>query len=78
MKVLIGYDGSPSANQALEELKRAGLPAATKVLIVTVSDVWMPPPNIELYQAALASRRAAGTMAQLQNLRRAKNLLRAV
>lgn len=67
MKVLIGYDGSASADAALEELKRAGLPAATKVLVVTVGDVWMPPPNIELYQAALTSRRVAGTAAAMQN-----------
>jgi nucleotide-binding universal stress UspA family protein len=67
MKVLIGYDGSPSAGEALEDLKRAGLPGDTEVLVVTAGNVWMPPPNIEIYQAALTSRRVAGTMAQLQN-----------
>lgn len=27
MKILIGYDGSPSADAALDDLQRAGLPA---------------------------------------------------
>lgn len=66
MKVLIGYDGSPSADEALEELKRAGLPAETKILIVTAGEVWMPPANIQMHQAAMRSRRVAGTMARLQ------------
>ena len=67
MKVLIGYDGSPSANQALEELKRAGLPDDTKILATTVASIWMPPPNFEIYEAATASRRVATTVAQLQH-----------
>ncbi|MEJ7862714.1 MAG: universal stress protein [Pyrinomonadaceae bacterium] len=68
MKVLIGYDGSPSADAALEELKRAGLPGDARVLVVTVGDIWTPPADIASFPAAaLTSRRVAGTMAQLQN-----------
>jgi hypothetical protein len=57
-KVLIDYDDSPSADAALEELKRADLPVETRVWVVTVGDTWTPP-NIEIYQAALTSRGAA-------------------
>jgi nucleotide-binding universal stress UspA family protein len=67
MKVLIGYDGSPSADAALEELKRAGLPDDTKILVATVASIWMPAPNFEIYEAATASRRVATTVAQLQH-----------
>ncbi len=68
MKVLIGYDGSPSADAALEELKRAGLPGDTRVLVVTVGNIWMPHADIASFPAAaLTSRRVAGTMVQLQN-----------
>lgn len=68
MRVLIGYDGSPSADAVLEELKRAGLPVETKILIVTVGDIWTPPAELaSLPGAALTSRRLTATMAQLQN-----------
>jgi hypothetical protein len=30
MKILIGYDGSDCANHALEDVKRAGLPAVSE------------------------------------------------
>lgn len=67
MKVLIGYDGSESADAALDELQRAGLPADTEILAVAVGSVWMPPTDIASLPAqALASRRVAATMAQLQ------------
>ena len=68
MKVLIGYDGSESSMATLEELKRAGLPAETKILIVTVGDVWMPATDISnLPSAVHTSRRVASTVAQMQN-----------
>ncbi|HEX8289170.1 MAG TPA: universal stress protein [Pyrinomonadaceae bacterium] len=68
MKVLIGYDGSESAVAALEELKRAGLPDKTKVLVVTVSELLMPSLDITaLPSAAKSSRRVTTTLAQLQN-----------
>ena len=68
MKVIIGYDGSPSAEAALADLHRAGLPADTKILIVTVGDNWTAPAEMaSLPAAALTSRRLTATMAQLQN-----------
>jgi nucleotide-binding universal stress UspA family protein len=40
MKVLIGYDGSPYADAAIDDLVRAGLPADTHALVLSVADVW--------------------------------------
>lgn len=42
MKVLIGYDGSGSADAALEDLQRAGLGPEVEALIMTVADVFVP------------------------------------
>ena len=44
MKVLIGYDGSPSADAALDDLQRAGLPADVEAVILMIAEVWLPPP----------------------------------
>jgi nucleotide-binding universal stress UspA family protein len=38
MRVLIAYDGSPSADAAIEDLLRAGFPEQTDALVVCVSD----------------------------------------
>lgn len=45
MKILIGYDGSQSADAALDDLRRAGLPGKVEVSILTVAEIWMPPTN---------------------------------
>jgi nucleotide-binding universal stress UspA family protein len=39
MKVLIGYDGSDSARQAIVALRRAGLPRDTEARVISVADV---------------------------------------
>jgi nucleotide-binding universal stress UspA family protein len=44
MKILIGYDGSDCSDAALEDLQRAGLPAAADAYVMTVADVFVPPP----------------------------------
>src|SRR5688500_19095125 len=45
MKILIAYDGSASADTAIEGLQRAGLPAENvEALVVSVGEVWLPPP----------------------------------
>ena len=44
VKVLIAYDGSECADQAIEDLQRAGLPAEADAMIVSVDEVWLPPP----------------------------------
>jgi nucleotide-binding universal stress UspA family protein len=44
MKILIAYDGSECADAALEDLKSAGLPKTAEALVMTVADVFLPPP----------------------------------
>ena len=43
MRILIGYDGSESANAALDDLQKAGLARDVEALIVSVGEVVMPP-----------------------------------
>jgi len=47
MRVLIAYDGSKCSDEALNDLERAGLPEKGDALIVSVAEVWLPPPNTE-------------------------------
>jgi len=44
MKILIGYDGSECADAAIDDLRRAGLPQKAEVQVLTVAEVWLPPP----------------------------------
>lgn len=44
MKILLAYDGSECADAALDDLRRAGLPKAAEVLLISVADVFLPPP----------------------------------
>ncbi|HKX51105.1 MAG TPA: universal stress protein, partial [Candidatus Binatia bacterium] len=45
MKVLIAYDGSASADTGIEGLQRAGLPTDAHALVVSIAEVWLPPPS---------------------------------
>jgi nucleotide-binding universal stress UspA family protein len=45
MKILIGYDGSQSADAAICDLARAGLPGEADALVLSVAELWMPPPS---------------------------------
>lgn len=76
MRLLIGYDGSESADAALNDLQLAGLPGETEVLIVSVGDIMMmpAPSSYELVEQAIVSRRvSSGIMfAQTQSLRAMK------
>ncbi|HEY8460454.1 MAG TPA: universal stress protein [Blastocatellia bacterium] len=40
MRILIGYDGSSHAEQALEDLARAGLPPTAGAIVVSVDEIW--------------------------------------
>ena len=66
MKVLIGHDGSHSADAALFDLRRAGLPDDAEALIVSVADVMVPvaPPGYEIAEQALMSRRVMSGLVQ--------------
>jgi hypothetical protein len=44
MKILVAYDGSECADAALEDLKRTGLADEADALVMTVADVFVPPP----------------------------------
>jgi nucleotide-binding universal stress UspA family protein len=49
MKVLIAYDGSDCANAALDDLRRAGLPEKTQIIVLSVIEHWLPlPPSLEV------------------------------
>ncbi len=41
-RLLIGYDGSPCADAAIDDLPRAGLPKEIEAFILSVADVWLP------------------------------------
>lgn len=43
MKILVAYDGSGCAEDALSELKRAGLPEETEALVLCVAEPWHAP-----------------------------------
>lgn len=40
MKILIGHDGSESADAAVDDLSRAGLPTAGEALVLTIAEPW--------------------------------------
>jgi nucleotide-binding universal stress UspA family protein len=42
MKILIGYDGSPCADAALDDLRRAGLSREAQAIVLTVFERWLP------------------------------------
>jgi nucleotide-binding universal stress UspA family protein len=54
MKILICYDGSDTAEAALDDLKIAGLPDETEALVMTIAEVWLPPPDSEVATAEYA------------------------
>ncbi|MBD0371822.1 MAG: universal stress protein [Pyrinomonadaceae bacterium] len=58
MKLLIGYDGSDSADASLRELARAGLAKNMEALIL-VDDVWLPSSPSEFSRAVSARRMLA-------------------
>jgi nucleotide-binding universal stress UspA family protein len=56
LRLLIAYDGSVCAEAALDDLPRAGLPAALEAVVVTVADVILPPPDAKADVDALPAR----------------------
>ena len=63
MKILIGYDGSASADAALDDLQQAGLPDECVALVMSVAEVWLPPPppsSYEILEMAESSPKSAG------------------
>jgi nucleotide-binding universal stress UspA family protein len=44
MKILIAYDGSDSAESAIDDLKRAGLPPQAEAIVLTIAEELIPTP----------------------------------
>lgn len=65
MKILIGYDGSDYADAAIGDLRRAGLPAKAEVQILTVAEVWLPPPDPNQTQASSADPKVSSIIAPM-------------
>lgn len=65
MRILIGYDGSESADAALDDLRRAGLPREGEALIVSVSDGLVNPSSsiADIAGSALTSRKVTSAIA---------------
>ena len=62
MKILVAYDGSPSADHAVDEVVRRPWPAASEVRLVTVLEQTAPVPpeiGVELYGPVLEKIRAS-------------------
>lgn len=57
-KILIAYDGSPCSDAALDDLRRAGLPARAEAIVVSVAYVFLPP-DAEVADEELVSPGAA-------------------
>ena len=68
MKILIGHDGSQTADAALIDLQRAGLPHDAEALIVSVADIMMVPatPSYELAAQGPMSRRVTSGLVYAQ------------
>ena len=58
MKILIGYDGSECADAALDDLSQAGLPTTGEFRILSVAEVWLPPPPPSSYEIIEEARNA--------------------
>ena len=65
MKILIGYDGSECADAALDDLTQAGLPASGEFHVMSVAEVWLPPPPPSSYEIIEEARNATSP-AELQ------------
>lgn len=49
-RILVGYDGSECADAALDDLAHAGLPAKAETQIMSIAEVWLPPPPPSSYE----------------------------
>jgi nucleotide-binding universal stress UspA family protein len=77
MKILIGYDGSPSAQDALQDLARAGLPRKARVRVISALNPWMPPdffstrePEMKAWYSAAYARALAEAEATEERARK--------
>ena len=74
MRILIAYDGSPSADYAIDEVVRRPWPAGTEVRVVTVLEQSAPVPpeiGVELYGPVLEKIRLSQRQAMQEALDKA-------
>src|SRR5215211_368847 len=45
MRLLIAYDGSKDAESAIDDLRNCGVPASGSAEVISVAEVWLPPPG---------------------------------
>jgi nucleotide-binding universal stress UspA family protein len=50
MRILIAYDGSDCAEAALDDLAQAGLPEVAEAIVMSITEVWLPPPPVSSYE----------------------------
>src|SRR5688500_11914139 len=55
MKLLVGYDGSACADAALQDLRRAGLPASGEAIVLSVADLVTEVPYADYGSPALVT-----------------------
>ena len=63
MKLLIAYDGSRCAEAALDDLTHAGLPVKGDAMVISVAEVWLPPPppsSLEIVELAVTAKGPLG------------------
>lgn len=58
MKILIGYDGSECADAALDDLSQAGLPPSGEIHILSIAELWLPPPPPSAYEIVEEAKNA--------------------
>lgn len=71
MKILIGYDGSECADAALDDLGHAGLPSEAEAHILSIAEVWLPPPAPSTYEVIEQAREAKSPAALQRSYARA-------
>ncbi len=81
MKLLIAYDGSRCAEAALDDLIHAGLPETGAALVLSVAEIWLPPPppsSAEILEMAATAKGPLGLerkyMANSQVVKDADNM----
>jgi nucleotide-binding universal stress UspA family protein len=63
MRLLIAYDGSRCADAALDDLTHAGLPVKGDAMVISVAEVWLPPPppsSLEIVELAVTAKGPLG------------------
>ena len=74
MRILIGYDGSKHSDEALEDLKLAGLPREARGLVVSVADALSSASSVQEAALAMPSRQVATSFNSYETVKRAEEL----